>query len=124
MMSRAEALIKTNQSIKEGLAFLNRIRTECTDVNISELPLNLTQEEARVKLRHERRIEFYLEGAYWSDIKRWQIGASLYPSKVIAGDGGLLESKFPNGHTSDHNLFPIPDNELSLNENLMQNPGW
>lgn len=48
----------------------------------------------------------------------------MYPSEVRAGDGSLIEIKFPAGYDSHYNLLPIPDDELSLNDNLKQNPGW
>ncbi|MBY5958004.1 RagB/SusD family nutrient uptake outer membrane protein [Membranicola marinus] len=124
LMSKAEALIETDQNIPEAIALINRIRTERDDVKITALSTDLSQEEARKKLRKERRIEFFLEGTYWSDIKRWDIGSELYPSEVRAGDGSLIEIKFPAGYDAHYNLLPIPDDELSLNDNLTQNPGW
>lgn len=124
LMSKAEAMIETNQDIPGAIALINKIRVGRDDVKITALSTSLSQAEAREKLRKERRIEFYLEGTYWSDIKRWDIGSELYPSEVRAGDGSLIEIKFPAGYDSHYNLLPIPDDELSLNENLKQNPGW
>ncbi len=86
--------------------------------------MGLSQAEARGKLRKERRIEFALEGLYWSDIKRWDIGKDIYPVEVRDHNGSIIETKFPNGYLEFYNLLPIPDSELSLNENLEQNPGW
>ena len=45
----------------------------------------MSREEAREKVRHERRIELALEGRYWSDVKRWKIGedALSYDYKKI-----------------------------------------
>lgn len=124
LLSKAEALIETNQNIDEAIALINRIRTERDDVKITALPMGLSQAEAREKLRHERRIEFFLEGIRWADIKRWNIGPDIYPVEVRGGDGSLVEIKFPAGYQEKHNLLPIPDNERSLNPNLEQNPGW
>lgn len=124
LLAKAEALIETNQNIDEAIELINRIRTERTDVTISRLPMGLSQSEAREKLRHERRIEFFGEGINWADIKRWNIGPDIYPVEVRGGDGSLIEVKFPAGYEEKHNLLPIPDNELSFNENLEQNPGW
>lgn len=124
LMAKAEALIETGGNLPQAIGIINRFRTERNDVKITSLPLDLSQEEAREALRKERRIEFYLEGTYWSDIKRWNIGTSLYPVEVRAGDGSLIEIKFPNGYKPSHNLLPIPDDELSLNNKLKQNDGW
>lgn len=124
LLAKAEALIETNANIDEAVALINRIRTERDDVKITTLPMGLSQDEAREKLRHERRIEFALEGLYWSDIKRWNIGKDIYPVEVRDHNGDIIETKFPNGYPEFYNLLPIPDSELSLNENLEQNPGW
>lgn len=126
LLAKAEALIETNQEIDEAIALINRIRTEREDVTITELPSGLSQSEARDVLRHERRIEFALEGRYyWSDIKRWEIGPDIYPMEIRGSDGGLVETRFAGGYQLPKDkYFPIPDNEIALNPNLDQNEGW
>lgn len=124
LLSKAEALIETNQNIDEAIELMNRIRSEREDVKISLLPNGLSQAEAREALRKERRIEFAFEGLYWADIKRWKIGNEFYPLVVRDANGGIVETRFPNGYQEHYNLLPIPDNEISLNSNLEQNPGW
>ncbi|WP_439484499.1 RagB/SusD family nutrient uptake outer membrane protein [Cyclobacterium plantarum] len=124
ILSKAEAIIETNGNIDEAITLINRIRTERDDVKITPLPMGLSQEEARERLRHERRIEFAMEGLYWADIKRWNIGSEIYPVEVRDHTGSLLETKFPNGYLDFYQLLPIPDSEIALNENLEQNPGW
>lgn len=124
ILSKAEAIIETNGDLDEAIELINRIRTERDDVKITLLPNGLNQNEARQKLRHERRIEFAMEGLYWADIKRWKIGSEIYPQEIRDHLGNLIETRFPNGYLEFYNLLPIPDNEISLNENLEQNPGW
>ncbi|MGM9798814.1 MAG: RagB/SusD family nutrient uptake outer membrane protein [Parabacteroides sp.] len=124
LLSKAEALVETDGSIADAIAILNRIRTERDDVKISLLPTSMSREEAREKVRHERRIELALEGRYWSDVKRWKIGKDLYPMPIYDHTGSLIDTKFPNGYLEYYDLLPIPDSERSLNENLEQNPGW
>lgn len=124
LLSKAEALIELNQDIPGAIALINRVRTERTDVKMRPLPTTLSQVEARQKLRQERRIEFALEGLYWSDIRRWNIGKDLYPLVIRDHLGGVIETRFPNGYLAYYNLLPIPVNEISLNPGLKQNPGW
>lgn len=126
LLAKAEALIETKQDISEATTLINRIRTERDDVAITALPTDLPQVEARDALRHERRIEFALEGrCYWSDIKRWEIGPVIYPMEIRGTDGGLVETRYSNGYQLPKDrYFPIPDNEISLNPNLEQNEGW
>ena len=124
VLSKAEAIIETGGNVNEAIALINKIRTDRVDVKITPIPDGLSREEAREKLRHERRIEFALEGLYWMDIKRWGIGKNIYPIAVRDHNGNIIETKFPNGYLEYYNLLPIPDSERSLNENLEQNPGW
>ena len=72
LLSKAEAIVETGGNVSDAIAILNRIRTERDDVKIYELPLSMSREEAREKVRHERRIELALEGRYWADVKRWK----------------------------------------------------
>ena len=124
ILAKAEAIIETNGDINEAIRLINRIRTERIDVKLTPLPLGMSQDAARQKLRHERRIEFALEGLYWADIKRWNIAKDLYPLVIKDQKGGIIETKFPNGYLERYNLLPIPDAEISLNNNLIQNKGW
>ena len=124
LLAKAEAMIELNKDVPGAVALMNRIRTERTDVKILTLPTTLSQADARQKLRHERRIEFALEGLYWSDIRRWNIGKDLYPLVIRDHQGGTIETRFPNGYLPYYNLLPIPVSEISLNPGLKQNPGW
>ena len=91
IMAKAEVLIETSQDINEAVTLINRIRTERDDVKLTTLPMGMTQEEARMALRRERRIEFALEGIYyWADIKRWEIGDEIYPMEIRGSSGGLV----------------------------------
>lgn len=124
LLSKAEALIETGGSVTEAIALINRVRTERDDVKITLLPNSLSREEASEKLRHERRIEFALEGRYWSDIKRWKISKDIYPLTIKDHTESIFDTKFPNGYLDYYDLLPIPDSECSLNPNLLQNTGW
>ena len=125
LLCRAEAMIETNANINGAIDLINRIRTEREDVKMPEIPKGLNQAEARKKLRHERRIELALEGQFWDDIKRWNAGPEFYPCDVIGGLGEMIQTKFSNGYNLEKdNLLPIPDSEMSLNQNLKQNTGY
>ena len=125
LLSKAEALIESDsqQDIGQALAIVNRIRTERDDVNLPPVPTSLSANEAREVIRHERRIEFALEGLYWADVRRWDIGSEIYPIEVRGRGDALVDIKFENGYTEEDDLLPIPDSEISLNPNLEQNPG-
>jgi hypothetical protein len=130
----AEALIENNQ-VPEGMAQLNRVRAR-PSVNMP--PLTATdQNDARKKLRHERRIELNMEGLRLHDLMRWsaddgvsgsyleQIFGSGFNGKPILmryDDDVTLKDQsleFPKNL-----LFAIPQEELDRNKQCSKNPGW
>lgn len=99
------------------------------------------------EIRRERRVELGAEGFRSQDYRRWRAhtlfknkrpkGYPLLESEFPQGtpfpdkDGnGLLDpfaKSLPNGYQFDENrdyLMCIPTNEITLNPNLEQNPGW
>lgn len=125
LLCRAEAMIEKNIQIGDAISIINRIRTERTDVQMPLINTGLNQSDARKALRHERRIELALEGQFWDDIKRWNNGPEYYPCDVIGGQGERIQTKFPNKYNLERdNLLPIPDSEISMNDNLTQNPKY
>ena len=95
------------------------------------------------EIRRERFVEFFGEGfgrAY--DIKRWKklveygaeekvgrwIKKSDYNGKVPivgGGDEGYVKVfGTPPGVPEYYYLEPLPSNEIVMNKNLDQNPGW
>ncbi len=97
------------------------------------------------ELRRERRVELVSEGIRWFDIQRWAAADELIaghrPKGIKAGqlagntfpvdENGFLDPLYnaleADGYNFDVNrdyLSPIPFNELTLNPNLKQNPGW
>lgn len=97
------------------------------------------------EIRRERRVELALEGHRINDLKRWAahkvfkntrpkgypFDGSEFPSYSPALDENGLVDYFqrimPNGYQFRENqdyLDPIPLDEITLNSNLIQNPGW
>ncbi|MDR1746350.1 MAG: RagB/SusD family nutrient uptake outer membrane protein [Tannerella sp.] len=100
------------------------------------------------EIRRERRIEFVAESFRWDDIARWAAADELivgkrplggkfnsidYPDlsaadyKLTDGYFDPLKEQLPDGFgfklDRDY-LSPIATQELTLNPNLKQNPGW
>ena len=73
----------------------------------------LSKEQFRAAVLKERRLEFVAEGQRWFDLVRTGTLETLVP---IAKPGVVPQQK--------HYLFPIPQRERDLNENLTQNPGY
>jgi len=99
------------------------------------------------EIRRERRIEMAFENTRWDDLIRWKalkllsmpvegmkFNQSEYPNVkvgtdvVLSSEGLILPyaQPLPNGRTFNERMyfFPIPIEDLVLNKNLEQNPGW
>lgn len=80
---------------------------------------------ARDAVRFERRLEFALEGQRFFDLVRWGIAAD-YINKYLQQETPRLPNDL-NGVTftaSKNEYFPIPQQEIDLDPNLKQNPGY
>jgi hypothetical protein len=100
---RAEARAQQNK-LSEGLKDLNVIRNRA---NISSIALVTTTDELVDKIISERRIEFAYESQRWFDLIR------TGKAQQVLGitDANKL-------------LLPIPRQEILINSNLTQNPGY
>ena len=104
------------------------------------------------EIRRERRVELMAEGLRYSDLMRWACGERLNEPKLgfvpnlASGytqeeldilndqlgfvDGALdvytkrVTNPVPNFISPKNYLFSIPTDEIGLNPNLVQNPGW
>lgn len=118
--------------------------TMVKDVDSDFPSIDVTLDE----IRRERRVELAMENFRYDDIIRWKAGdlftkpirgvlfdQDLYPEVevgtdvVLDNEGYILAypNSLPNGGTFEdpkHYLFPIPIDELTLNPDLTQNPGW
>lgn len=73
----------------------------------------LSQADMRAAIINERRLEFVAEGQRWFDLVRTNTLAQLVP---LAKPGVTPADK--------NALFPIPQHEIDLNKNLVQNTGY
>ncbi|MGI6574094.1 MAG: RagB/SusD family nutrient uptake outer membrane protein [Fermentimonas sp.] len=84
------------------------------------------------EIRRERRIETCGEGNRWDDIVRWKAGKKLNDPLTYKGardpdnnnEYRVVYPGFTRTWDDKNYLLPIPTQELALNPNLVQNPGW
>jgi len=99
------------------------------------------------EIRRERRVEMAFEGTRWDDLVRWKAGKLLdvpvegikfnqseFPSVVINKDVYLTAEGYLDPYRKDlpqgrkwndrQYLFPFAMEDLVINPNLVQNPGW
>ncbi|MDR1780825.1 MAG: RagB/SusD family nutrient uptake outer membrane protein [Tannerella sp.] len=110
---------------------INQIRNRA-DV---KMPAVTTTDQAELReiVRRERMVELACEGLRLYDIRRWKICEAVIPGTVkgmtYEGTGGSLATVELSGYVKEFNpsrnyLWPIPFNEITLNPNLSQNPGY
>lgn len=114
---------------------------------------NLGISSLLVEIRRERRLELFMEGFRYDDIRRWKQGQLLADKDLGMRWDASAQARFdPDGEAtigvfevdgvpyldvyagtdyanpifdeSKHYLWPIPISAISQNPNLGQNPGW
>ncbi|WP_420602256.1 RagB/SusD family nutrient uptake outer membrane protein [Flagellimonas sp.] len=119
LLMYAEALNENNKTT-EAIAEVNKVRERG-----GAAPLGaLSKDELRTQIRHhERPVELAMEyGIRWFDLYRWQKGSTATES--IKATLEAHNKPFADNFQEKHIVFPIPLQELNINENLNQNPGW
>ena len=114
-----------------GMTALEAVNQVRQRAGMPDFPQGLTQEQFRNKLRNERRVELAFENHRFWDVRRWKIGKQTIDIKGVVVrlnpfGGYIYEEKDLETRVWDEkmNLYPIPQQELFINSNLSQNPGW
>lgn len=127
LLSYAEAKIETNDIDKSVYDAINKVRNR---VGMPPIQENKSKDELREILRHERMVEFPLEGIRYFDIRRWKIAEKIIPGQTygmtyINKEGNIDKiktSEFRKFNPARDYLWPIPARERHVNPNLTQNP--
>ena len=106
----------------EALPYLNQVRNRAGLGNTTET----NQAALRAIIAHERRVELAFENHRWLDLVR--TGQAI---TVMNAFGAAMKLKHPDylqartyNVTDNLLIFPIPQNEITLNPALTQNPGY
>ena len=147
LLNYAEAVYERDEYISnEDLDIsLNLVRLrvnpdmpELSNEFVAEHGLKMQEE-----IRRERTVELYNEGFRIDDLKRWKTAEVEMPKDMLGIQWiGEFQTEWPNaasyqrdkdgcliietGRTwsSKNYLYPLPSDQLQLNPNLGQNPGW
>lgn len=137
LLFRAEALIEQGKLDQEVYDLIDQVRARSGMPTIEQVEgTGLSQEQLRKILRHERRVEFFMEGTRYIDMLRWKDASLVHD--VYGYDRSLLsDPKIPSkwifkkvkveNRTFDPKkgfLWPIPLEDLQNNDQLTQNPGY
>ncbi|MDT0690547.1 RagB/SusD family nutrient uptake outer membrane protein [Salegentibacter sp. F188] len=115
LLMYAEALNEMGQT-QEAYQYINDVRNRANLPDLEEVKPNLSQEEMRDQIAHERALELSMESIRFHDIVRW---GWLYDDEKLA----LLrerDSEFETWRPGKEYL-PIPQSELDVNPNAEPN---
>ncbi len=114
LLLKAEALNETGD-VSGAAQLVNQIRARVELPNTTAT----TQDQMRLAIEKERRLELAFEGHRWYDLKRTSRAIEVINS-MTGPDGSI----FGYNLTENGLLWPIPQSELDKNDLLTQNPGY
>jgi hypothetical protein len=97
------------------------------------LSLTITKEDLTKAIRSERQIELMFEGHRFFDVRRWMIAPQtekdIYYYDIRKKTDNTFVYFVKKFHTRafiapQMYLLPIPFDEIQINKNCPQNPGW
>jgi starch-binding outer membrane protein, SusD/RagB family len=94
-------------------AAVNKVRARA---KMPPFAAGLSQAAMREEIRHERNVEFAMEGMRYNDLLRWRIAETVIPSIQN------IEKRVFN--PNKNYLWPIPQSVIDANPNIKQNPGY
>lgn len=147
-LNYAEAVYERNGAITDAdldkSLNLVRKRVNASMPSLSNAFAAINGLDMREEIRRERAVELQGEGFRMDDLKRWYIAhieltkpvlgvrwaGTEYATKytnppALTADGDVIADPASERKFAEKNyLIPIPTNQIQLNSNLTQNPGW
>lgn len=132
-LNYAEALNESEPGHPDILKYTNLVRERAGLPDVSAALLGV-QDSMRSAIRQERRVEFACEGEIrYNDIRRWKIADQVFGQEPTMGmdPWGVSDEDFYKRTVTIRNVFhpkmylwPIHQNYLDNNPNLVQNKFW
>jgi len=137
-LMRAEALIESGSTEQEIYDLIDDVRSRVGMPSVESVEgTGLTQDELRQIVRHERRVEFCMEGTRYGDMLRWKDESLVHdvygydksklsdPSDPAKWVFSQIRIDVRTFNSTKGWLWPIPQADININENLLpQNPGY
>lgn len=147
LLNYAEAVFErdgtiSDDDLKKSINLVRkRVNPDMPDLTNSFVSTNNL--DMRTEIRRERTVELFDEGFRMDDLKRWKTAETEMTMDLLGVKyvGTEFQKEWPdmsNPTNSDgcivlesgrvwqdkHYLYPLPTDQLKLNPNLKQNPGW
>jgi tetratricopeptide (TPR) repeat protein len=105
---------------QEAYPHVDRVRQRAGLAPLSEIMPGLSQEAFQEQLEHERVTELAGEGHRWNDLDRW----GYFDTQEGINELMQRDPAFANFMLDRHRLLPLPQRDVDINPNLVQNPGY
>ncbi|MBC7745022.1 MAG: RagB/SusD family nutrient uptake outer membrane protein, partial [Flavobacterium sp.] len=131
-LNYAEALNESDPGNANIKTYVDKVRIR-SSVAMPVLPIGLSQNEMRDRIRNERRVEFAFEDQRFWDVRRWMQAPTYFGSPLKGMD---ITQTGPNQFIyvvkevesrvfqPKMYLYPIPQSEINIDGSLVQNPLW
>jgi len=119
LLMRAEALAETGDTAGAS-SLVNQVRDRVNMPHVEDVEGTPTQQQMIAIVRHERRVELALEGLRFMDLKRWGEVEEGFNRAAVDPVGPYN----PVYQGAKSEVFPIPQDEIDVNPNLIQHPAW
>jgi hypothetical protein len=119
LLMRAEALAETGD-VNGAAQLVNQVRNRVGMPNVEDVEGSVNQPQMIDIVRHERRVELALEGLRFMDLKRWGTVEQAF-QRAISDPVGPYNPQYLGDRSE---VFPIPQQEIDVNPNLVQHPAW
>ncbi|WP_218588028.1 RagB/SusD family nutrient uptake outer membrane protein [Chitinophaga jiangningensis] len=129
LLMHAEAVNEAEGPTAAVYADVNAVRTRA---GMPVLPVGLSQQDMRARIKNERRVELCFEEQRFFDVRRWKEGelylnTPVHGMKITKAGTALTYAPFVAENrvfTNKNYLYPFQQSELNKAGNLTQNPGY
>ena len=133
LLTYAEARVWQDKIDDETYSAIDEVRTRVGMPPVDRAKYASKDDMIKLLIR-ENRAEFGMEGKRWLDVRHYGIdvdvlvgqyyGMKYDPATQTAFVGEPIPSGVPRIYSSHNRLWPIPQDERTLNPKLEQNPGY
>jgi hypothetical protein len=115
----AEALNNLNRT-GEAYPFVDRVRQRAGLQSLSVIKPGMSQAQFQQQIMHERVTELTGESVRWNDLARW----GYFDDAAKIAELRARDPEFANFVLGRNKFMPIPQSEIDINPNLVQNENW
>jgi starch-binding outer membrane protein, SusD/RagB family len=129
LLMYAEGLIESNGDLVAARAAIDEVRKRVSmpsiaAAEVAKMGIVINTASLRTILRHERRVELAFECSRFPDLKRWGTMQAAYTNSQNDKKGTVLILTGVAYQGKRSIILPIPQREIDVNTNLVQNPAW